>query len=276
MGLAIKYTEEELTFIKHNMDKMNCKEMAIILNRKPSGLQRAITKYFGVLKPYIRTHVKSFNHDTNILLNQNLESYYWLGFIAADGSIFKHGRSKKYNFLMGASGKDKEHMEKFISYINFTGAFTKIKKVDFWSVSFRISDEEFDYLQSINITPNKSLTLKPPVIEDYNSRLAFIKGYIDGDGCIQYSGKTKTLPNINIVGTKEILQWILEEFEIKNIIQKRDNIYIVDITGSSARNVRNLMLQIETPQLDRKWRPDITPSLYRTNGLPVVSDCVEA
>ena len=276
MPLTVKYSEQELDFIKENLEKLTCKQMGEHLKRHPVGVQTAIKKYLGISKPVVTTpRNKPFNHDTSVLTNQSLESYYWLGFIAADGSIFKHGRSKQYRFLIGATDKDKEHLEKFISYVSFTGAVSKIKSADFWSICFRLSDEEFNYLQSINITPNKSLTLKPPHIENHSSKLAFIKGYIDGDGCIRYDGKTKTLPHINILGTECFLKWILQSLNVNRKPSLHVNIHTVDITGKEARQVRESMLSLNTSSLARKWRPDITPVLIRRNGLPVVSDCVE-
>lgn len=79
-----------------------------------------------------------------------------------------------------------------------------------------------------NITPNKSLSLKPPKRLCGDKALAWIKGYIDGDGSImEYRGKYK----INIIGTEQVLRWIqqcLSEAIVDNIDNKiaaRGNVF---------------------------------------------------
>lgn len=50
------------------------------------------------------------------------QTIYWVGFIIADGSFYKN------RFELSLSAKDKEHLEKFASYINYSNNIAYRKK----------------------------------------------------------------------------------------------------------------------------------------------------
>lgn len=256
MPYTVKYTLEELDFIKNNMHTLTCKKLGGVLNRHPQGVRAAIKKYLKTNKSTFtgeREKVK-FNHDYKILTNGSLESAYWLGFIAADGSITKKQGNITQRLSVGTATQDRPHLEAFAKYISFTGAITTHKTANFSSLCFRLSEEELEYLYNLNIVPCKSLVLKPPTMVSVKTELAYIKGYIDGDGCIKYKGKNKDLPNINILGTVAILEWIKDVLNSSHKIRKKNNIHSIDICGSTARNVVSIMKTLSTPCLERKWR----------------------
>lgn len=70
-------------------------------------------------------------------------------------------------------------------------------------------------LISHGCVPNKSLILKPPKIDNELIN-HFIRGYFDGDGCVSFNSKTKVYA-VCILGTKEILEYIILHSGIKNV-----------------------------------------------------------
>jgi hypothetical protein len=127
--------------------------------------------------------------DLSILDENNLESFYWIGFILADGHINNNGRIK-----LEVSIKDLQHLEKFANYINCDN----ITKND---IMCKVSVQNKDICQRLcdkfNIRNNK--TYEPMDLSKYNfdKNLLFslIIGFIDGDGCI---GKVYKREDCNI------------------------------------------------------------------------------
>lgn len=63
------------------------------------------------------------------------------------------------------------------------------------------------------VPPNKSLTLKFPDTKIFQDTLLirhFIRGYFDGDGCVSYANKEHTVINMQLLGTYEFLDRLLD------------------------------------------------------------------
>lgn len=140
---------------------------------------------------------------------------YWLGFLYADGNIMQGvsqntGRRYSGTLDIGLKASDDTHLMKFAEAINFQG---KIKYRDINGYpSCRIQVYSKDLctgLISKGCTPSKSLTLKFPSINVVPNNLIrhFIRGYIDGDGCIFHKDGTSEFI-VNVVGTLNVLTMI--------------------------------------------------------------------
>lgn len=181
----------------------------------------------------------------------NIKNSYWAGFIAADGSI--HLRRPLLEIALNK--KDKKHL------LKFKKAIKSDKKMYFNSgdntYKFSITSKEYvKYLnENFNITSRKSLTLKPPKGLTRRQQLAFIAGYIDGDGCIWFRNNNIVL---EILGTKKLLTWIksilIKQFNYKNSlkISKKGNIFKLRATSNNIRNVLKTIKR-NSPVMERKW-----------------------
>lgn len=116
----------------------------------------------------------------------NNNTAYWLGFLAADGSVHK----KRHQLMIGLSRKDRDHLEKFRTFI---GSDIEIKDRDMTcstngksypsSLIHIISKELVNDLSKYSIVPNKSnqnIDFLQYIPEPY--KIYFILGYFDGDG----------------------------------------------------------------------------------------------
>lgn len=142
------------------------------------------------------------------------EKAYWLSFLAADGYVYKreNSSSKAGNFCgLNIHRKDRNHLEKFKDFMNSDVNIIDHIQTEGFSNNTPMSKIIFNSNDMVNdlidkgVVPRKSLILLPPHIEE-KFFLPYILGYFDGDGSIFMTGNNEF--GINIVGTKETLEWI--------------------------------------------------------------------
>lgn len=224
----------------------NTKEISKILDCSIHLILKRIKKVGFKLREYRNT----LNH--TFFSNFTDESCYWAGFIAADGWIGK-------NNGLGIEIKDKEHIEKFYKIINAKTKIYNRLRAKSNTYCIRITSKQIikDLQQNFNIIQNKSLVLLPPNILENNYLSHFIRGYIDGDGCL-----LKTRPIISVLGTQEMLIWIKEllnkncNLKLRSNIYKKKNIYQLSIGGSiQCPKIISWLYKDSTPdtRLDRKY-----------------------
>ena len=136
------------------------------------------------------------------------EKAYWLGFIAADGCVYKMSKNA-YRLQINLSYKDIEHLELFNKCLesDYKINVKKLKNSDICELKIA-SKQLTDDLIELGITPNKSLKVEMPNI-DIDLIPHFIRGYFDGDGCITYSETpTRFRYKFSIVGGESMLESI--------------------------------------------------------------------
>lgn len=119
---------------------------------------------------------------------QSNNQAYWLGFLAADGSI----KPNKKCLEIGLSTKDVEHLEKFKKFIgsdiNILNRMNHCSNNDKWypaSYIFIYSEQIVNDLAQYGIIPRKSyqnINFLENIPDKY--KIPFILGYFDGDGWI--------------------------------------------------------------------------------------------
>jgi len=121
--------------------------------------------------------------DANYLLTDNLDTYYWVGFILADGHI-EDGR-----LSITLSGKDKEHLNKLSEHL-YVKTQDKInnKKYSACILSLMHKDIINIFVDRFDIKSNK--TINPPNINvfknlDFDKLFSIFIGFTDGDGNIR-------------------------------------------------------------------------------------------
>ena len=221
-----------------------------------------LTEFIETYYPNIPTYGKpSFNE--NVFDNIDTEEKaYWLGFIFADGTIssspLRENAKTQYQFELSLSSKDKEHLEKFAKFINYKKSIYCDETRCRLSV---YSKHLWNVLNCNGCTPNKSLTLKFPKIELFSNKyliIHFIRGYVDGDGCLTYSNKEHTIPSFNVLGTSEFLENIQSYLEINvklSILHSKSQSItkFFTLSGEKAFKVCYKLYNNSTIYLDRKY-----------------------
>ncbi len=181
----------------------------------------------------------------------NLENSYWAGFLAADGNVDPRGNRIRLNL----AEKDRSHLEKFNKCTSYGG------KVYYVVRERRQNQVRCDYhssrwasdLRYWNVLPQKTLSLLPPPITG-DLALAYIVGYIDGDGSF---GRTKDkygYLRLTIVGTKEVNEWIREILGVRGYLGHISNVTRLCLGNKQSNEIRDRLLRLHVPRLDRKWK----------------------
>lgn len=218
------FTTEELEQIiqLYCKDKLSMKEIGTIFGVSKTVISR-------VLKEHNIENNDRHKYQCNYRAFENIDSAekaYWLGFLAADGCIYKRQDNNSNFISLNIHSQDKKHLEKFILFLN---ANIEIKNyiaqkgysnnTPMSKITINSKDMVEDCIKK-GVVPKKSLILQPPNIQK-EYYLPFILGYFDGDGSI-----FKTSQNtfgISIEGTKEMLEWINSILCISNKLEKRNN-----------------------------------------------------
>lgn len=138
------------------------------------------------------------------------EKAYWLGFFSADGSVASG--EKDYRMELSLAIKDIGHVEKWKAFIGLPNKIALREKTQACRYSFRSKEIKED-LARLGCTPRKSLTLRFPTYSQVPKHLMrhFMRGYMDGDGWISYTGVSR---QVGVIGTEEFLVEMLREFNM--------------------------------------------------------------
>lgn len=221
-----------------------------------------------------------YNYNESFFSVAGLKNSYWAGFIAADGCI-----SARAQITIKLSQRDVDHLKKFNSDIKYNGKIYQYSRITNFGNSAekqKYNGKEcktaeiilcnaqkpiYDLCENFNVYSNKSLILTHPLGLSEPNELAFIRGYIDGDGYIEYSPRTR----ISICGTEATLTWIKKIFDkispststnkLVASVRKHsqsDNLYTYEVGHNRAKKILNILSELNTPYLSRKWDQSIT------------------
>ena len=190
---------------------------------------------------------KQINH--NYFDELNNEKVYYLGFLAADGCV----RPNRNEIKIGLSAIDREWLEEFKLKLNsereiedyITGKGFAVSELKFSSLKIKTE------LAKYSIIPNKTyLGITMKAIPD-KYKLAFIKGYFDGDGCFVFNKNTKQCFLKITSHTKEILEEISYFFKAGNIYSHGKD-FELDFSTNPTLKIMELFYNLDTPCLKRK------------------------
>jgi tetrahydromethanopterin S-methyltransferase subunit G len=210
---------------------------------------------FNELKSMLDIELSSniYNNNFKVMLEDTKETYYWAGFLFADGSITRDYKS--LNMRLGQL--DMEHTIKFRKYINYSGIQTgrdisvSSNFIEPFSKKFGIipdkSHSELDYTFYKNLP--------------YDLWVSWLIGYTDGDGSICSRKDRKNLFNIRYVAHisnlsfhRQLLDDIKNRIDFCNseIYYDGDTILRWRIAKKSIINeLKNQSISL--PVLNRKW-----------------------
>jgi hypothetical protein len=216
---------------------------------------------------------RKYDINDNFFSDLTLENCYWGGMLASDGCI--HAKSKVSLVLQGS---DIEHVRKLAKCANIPTENIKVKKISYVKQNGENSTVAGLYITSrqwvedlnfwFNITPNKTLTLQPPDIENKNDIVAFLAGFIDGDGYIKVQKRNNsTWLSLSITSANlKFLQWVNNFIENNYLDSKKKGVtgvpikqkskkhcYEYSFGGVKAVKFANDVLSLDLPLLNRKW-----------------------
>lgn len=193
--------------------------------------------------------------DLSALLLDEVISYYWIGYILADGWISPAGQ-----VVLVSSEKDKQQLDKFAKFIKSNN-----RRIDARHSGFRTTDE-FQYrvavqdrilgpqiAQKFSIDHQKTYNPpKPDILNTFSNdlKIALLIGFIDGDGS----------RNSSAIVFDTHSSWV---FFIQELLKVVDGHYVCSINKRGYLHTRigkNGFLQLQKfaeennlPVLERKW-----------------------
>lgn len=197
---------------------------------------------------------KCFADNLSILLEDNFHTYYWIGFILADGHI-DNGR---LSIKLGK--KDYKHIQRLANYIEYYG-----RDITENSPSLSIMNTEFINKLALKFDINPQKTYNPSnikFINNINLLVSLIIGFIDGDGCIRKQYKRKDsvitikchsswLDNLQYISNK--LYGINELTPVKAKINKQGYSNVNICHSKVLIYLKDKIEQFKLPILNRKW-----------------------
>ena len=196
------------------------------------------------------------NNNVKRLLSEELESFYWMGFTAADGHI---GNNKR--ILIGLSSKDEEHLKRFSDYVGIKN-ISRRNNGKFKSSYVSAQDSKYVPMIALKYGLTHNKTSNPPDVEilakfKKDEILSFIIGFIDGDGSIKHCYKRKDW----VIAIKTHHSWLnILSFFQKTVCGKETakinkegyaNMTITDVPATVA--LKRFALEHDLPIMERKW-----------------------
>lgn len=251
---CLKWTEEEINILIKNYENAVKEDIVNLLPNRNWESIKLKSNNLNLNRSY------DFTRESNmsILINNKLESFYWIGFILADGHVSHNSRIK-----ISLSIKDIEHLEKFENYTDCSNLIMNNKMC---SVSLQNKEVCPEICEKFHIKSNK--TYNPPNFNLYsfNKELIFslIVGIIDGDGSISRVYKRED-SNLRIHLHKS---WLNNLIFIENFlydyfsINKNKTYSTIGNDGYSILTISNNILlkkikkeciRLDLPIMKRKW-----------------------
>lgn len=255
---GIKWSEEEDKLLKDLWPTCSKEEIlkylisrtydSIIIRASNLGIRKFYEKH-----PYVKSNL-------SVLLEDTPETLYWMGFLFADGSINEY---KRLSLVLAI--KDKDHLLNFKKFCEIPNHLYIKDKKKIISIGVKAQDK-FTVEKLCNKYDLKSnKTIHPPdyIPKNVDLFLAFIVGFIDGDGCIKkQSGKRKD----SLIAIKLHNSWmdylnrlsvkVAELAQVKPTnakINKKGYAIIHFCNSKLLKFLKNKALQLGLPVLERKW-----------------------
>lgn len=263
------FTKEQIDYLKMNYNKMSYKEIAIEFNLTERQIR-------GKINGMGLTKTRSFNKS----YFKNIKSpnqAYWLGFIYADGYVIHRPKTGNHELGIELGIELKDTDNKLLCDFNkelgnahdvtFRHNIKNFNGYDYETDSCLIriySKEIVEDLMRLDIYQNKTNRIEFPVCDEYF--WDFLRGFMDGDGCIYVNPKNKLsvkFVNSNVDFLKYLQSTVNEKLHIDGSIYKEtDKKYqLVYFTKSGTKSLLDsIYYNSDNQLLERKY--EIYKSYY--------------
>lgn len=254
-----KLPQDQLDLIKTEYPKGNLDELSKKLNKSKHAIGELARKN-GIKREIDITR----NGSLEPLFDKTLESFYWLGIIAADGYVSNRG-----HFMLSQSEKDKETIEKLAKYLK-TSIYTMPQKCsgyDTTSIHYRVNvsdkilGKKLREMFGLSDSCQKTRTgISLDFIESQDQATAFLIGFIDGDGSLnKKDGRYKIECHKSWYSTFEKLIVKLGKtfnnfsLVVRYVKSKNDSYVNFSIGATGSNLLRDFVTKNKLPASSRKF-----------------------
>jgi hypothetical protein len=247
----IRWTNQENQLLRDNYFDCELSELLHLLPERTWNSIKIQARKLGLNRDNIgRTG------DLSFLLEENLEAYYWMGFLMADGHFQSRG---KMNFALAK--KDEERVRALAKKLKANVHENK----NSFTIGIMHKDACEKIVEKFLISNNKTHNPPKTITQSTEEKtIAFIIGFIDGDGCIKkQTNRNDAVIHIKLHKTWEPILIEIETFLFKHfnvnhnkVLTKINNSGYSSLVLSNGRIVRGLKKFIQENKLsvlERKW-----------------------
>lgn len=248
-----KFSEEKEKFIiSEYLAGRNQNEIAKELNTYNTSIRRVLLRN----NIPIISVAERWSKRENMFQNETEESYYWIGFLAADGCIHNGGN----RISLCSAEKDHNHLIKYSRFVKALVRKIYNKTFNLYESRVIFRDKAIkDYLLSIGLSPNKTKTLKLNI--PLNRHI--LRGVFDGDG---YARKDKGHFEIATASEnfKNQIYNFLQNNNIHCTVHSSGSVFIIGIyKKEECKKLYKLFYNNATIFLERK--KDVLSPFYDEN-----------
>lgn len=245
----IKWEGEKLELLKELYPIKTNKELCEIFGVINPNVFAETARRNGIVKNKV---ISSSKGNLQPLLEENNISYYWLGFIMADGYISKGGQ-----LVVSLSNKDEDHLSKLANLLNTSiKNYPSSNKKGIQS-KIAIQDKNLGIILRNKFEIIGKKTYNAPLLYKFIPKeyiIPFIIGFIDGDGSLSTKSIRiecyKTWIN-NLIFFGEYLK---ENYNINYRADINKNGYAgIYFTQKDSSLLKYIMLEYNIPFMKRKW-----------------------
>ena len=281
---TIALTEQEIQVVKENLTHKTLKQIMACLPRFSENITSKSARIFARKCKKEGLHRDRYKHKVPYTGTYNQEYWkdldlikcYFAGNIAADGCILHKNNSK--TLVISVAMKDEVLVDSYIRELDYKGTkieamshskFAPKEGLPYCRIQLRAFNKNADYLkQHFNLAPQKTKRMGPTNISNDYLNLAYLMGYIDGDGTIcchkTQKGRFETISLSIISCSKPLMEWIValidKKFPVINRkaglrYRKRSHTWEYAIGGLRAATVIDYLRQfpLQEIRLKRKW-----------------------
>ncbi len=184
---------------------------------------------------------------------QNQEVNYWLGWLVTDGNLFDK------RIELAITEKDKDVIYKYCNFLKLPEDYIKIykSKNDNWEDKYSIrfgNKDVFEFLKVIGITEKKSKTVNP----NFEITHDFIRGMIEGDGCIMSNKKCAIVFSTSSEKLKECYCKYLIDNNIKHSVSNIKDHFKISVVTKQSLKLVNLIYDNPVIFGERKYQKALT------------------
>lgn len=204
-----------------------------------------LLKRRGLVSGVHRTYTSDETYFDHI---SNESRAYWLGFIAADGNVYRNTLSIQLHQA------DFAHLEAFRTAIHSSSPIEQNGKY----CRLRIHNQQLTAaLRRNGIVPAKTRILKPPQIP-FDLLRHYYRGFFDGDGWLSYRPSKKTwyfgLSCASLAFMDSFVTFIQKQVPTKAKVIPRPSIYQFTVSGPMARSAAAVIYESCEISLHRKMQ----------------------
>lgn len=177
----------------------------------------------------------------------SVDAAYWLGFIYADGSVSWKRPTGKGAWVLTICLKpsDAFHLRLLQEKLGGRVRVGKAARLDVYSKLL------CERLAELGVVPRKSWSPVCPPSLFGDSRIAFLRGMFDGDGCLHVNKRGYI--QAAFCGHPDLVEWFVEQVGVIGSSMRRDNTLYYQWTGGrQARAIIRVLYGHEGPSLKRK------------------------